>query len=289
MEVSGSMPVARGLGAPSIALDAAGLIAEDIPCRRCGYNLRTLSPEAKCPECGTSISRSVHGDLLRFADPEWVRKLATGALIVVVGICTALAGWILLSFLVYLQIADRYWFRALAVLYCAIILAGAWRATSPDPSSMQSKVLFDSRKLLRISYVFGLCLLVANWSLDSANSFVTETLDALSLLNNTFLAVVVFTFGRSIALRLPDEKLARSCRILLFAFVAEGVANGATWVLVVATDDPFPMTVIMLVNTVILGFSFICMVWSLVIFFRFWMAIKKASFLANDFWKLDLA
>lgn len=81
------VPAARPLSTGAAPkLDQAGLIAEDLPCRHCGYNLRTLSMEVQCPECGTSVGRSVHGDYLRYADPAWVRVLATGATLVLVAI-----------------------------------------------------------------------------------------------------------------------------------------------------------------------------------------------------------
>jgi ribosomal protein S27AE len=48
----------------------AGVIIADTTCRRCGYNLRGLSRDGRCPECGTPIGLSTHGDLLRSSGPE---------------------------------------------------------------------------------------------------------------------------------------------------------------------------------------------------------------------------
>ncbi len=44
----------------------------DTPCAICGYNLRGLTVDKVCPECGSAIGRSIHGNMLRYADPKWL-------------------------------------------------------------------------------------------------------------------------------------------------------------------------------------------------------------------------
>ena len=51
-----------------LRLDAEGRVDEDITCRKCGYNLRGLPTDGACPECGSAVGHSTHGDLLRFCD-----------------------------------------------------------------------------------------------------------------------------------------------------------------------------------------------------------------------------
>lgn len=48
-------------------------VATDLSCLYCGYNLRTLSTSAKCPECGNPVFESFRRTQLATADPEWVR------------------------------------------------------------------------------------------------------------------------------------------------------------------------------------------------------------------------
>jgi hypothetical protein len=61
-----------------VTRDAAGALADDFPCRRCGYNLRGLKPTGRCPECGQPVQTSLTDERLRYSDPAWVRKLAIG-------------------------------------------------------------------------------------------------------------------------------------------------------------------------------------------------------------------
>ena len=58
--------------------DEAPSIDHDLSCMICGYNLRALPPAGLCPECGTDIARSTQGDLLKFADRNWVGSIYRG-------------------------------------------------------------------------------------------------------------------------------------------------------------------------------------------------------------------
>jgi hypothetical protein len=52
-------------------------VASDLSCVRCGYNLRTLSESAVCPECGRAVSESLAAARVRV--PERVRWLLARA------------------------------------------------------------------------------------------------------------------------------------------------------------------------------------------------------------------
>ncbi len=56
-------------------------IVADIPCFFCQYNLRTLSIEGTCPECGHAVGECIRTGWLMFSDPRWLAKLRTGVLI----------------------------------------------------------------------------------------------------------------------------------------------------------------------------------------------------------------
>lgn len=53
-------------------------VSGDLPCVSCGYNLRTLAIDRRCPECGEAVFRSVHPDLVG-VDLAWLRTVRLGA------------------------------------------------------------------------------------------------------------------------------------------------------------------------------------------------------------------
>lgn len=53
-------------------------LSRDAPCIHCGYNLRGLSEHGLCPECGHAIAESLHGDLLCYSSPKWLRSVRFG-------------------------------------------------------------------------------------------------------------------------------------------------------------------------------------------------------------------
>ena len=81
--------------APNPLVGPAGEIVSDLPCRKCAYNLRGLPGNGRCPECGSAVGLSVQGNLLRFSDPAWTRKLRRGAKFIVYGVAVIFLGLIL--------------------------------------------------------------------------------------------------------------------------------------------------------------------------------------------------
>jgi hypothetical protein len=55
----------------------------DVPCASCGYNLRGLSSDGKCPECGASVARSLEIHLNPIAPTQvlWARMVLAGLVI----------------------------------------------------------------------------------------------------------------------------------------------------------------------------------------------------------------
>ena len=66
------MPTDLDANAPAPAVD------HDHPCIKCGYNLRTLPTNGRCPECARPVADSLLPDDLAYAPIEWLRHMRRG-------------------------------------------------------------------------------------------------------------------------------------------------------------------------------------------------------------------
>jgi hypothetical protein len=83
----------RRLGlVPAITKDHAiqsDTIEDDVKCVSCGYNLRGLSPQGRCPECGSGIAQSIKAECVPAVPSVCDRLLRAGL------IAGALSAWLL--------------------------------------------------------------------------------------------------------------------------------------------------------------------------------------------------
>ncbi len=140
---------------------ASAFISHDVPCHRCAYNLRGLPRDGRCPECGAPTRVSLQGDLLRFADPAWLRKLLLGAklpyyalytlfITVFVGQLSSVA---LRS---YLGRSDLGVFPAVYIttsiyLGGGVLLWSLWLISAPEPANRERENWHAPRRVLRVA------------------------------------------------------------------------------------------------------------------------------------------
>jgi cytochrome bd-type quinol oxidase subunit 2 len=68
--------------------------AREKPCIRCGYSLRKITDSNHCPECGLSVWLSLNqNDTLEMSNPEWLRRMAWGLLVLAVASILATAAF----------------------------------------------------------------------------------------------------------------------------------------------------------------------------------------------------
>lgn len=148
------------------AVDEQGRLIEDVGCRRCGYNLRSLPADGKCPECGSAVAISIHGFYLRFAPPAWVRRLALGAKLLVVSVITTIVGWVALmaiavvvalllgptgagpssTFSTVMGVSSI----GFSILIAGLVIAGIILMTARDPAEAGKPERFGARRLARL-------------------------------------------------------------------------------------------------------------------------------------------
>lgn len=168
-------------------LDAHRRIDDDVNCLSCGYNLRGLDREGRCPECGVAIGRSVHGNLLRYCDPGWVGRLSTGMNLIVWGI--------IVGFLTNCVASNIESPAAIFVGLMPLMLyfAGIWMPTTPDPAKVSpDSSHFDLAAIARWSAVVNVALATAAELLLG----ISKDLGAVLLgLHWTALVVMLFATG----------------------------------------------------------------------------------------------
>jgi len=229
--------------APAIPLvpglvDAAGRVAGDVPCRKCSYNLRGQEAGGRCPECGAPVGVALHGPVLRYGDPEWVRKLARGAAFVFWGIIVALVvGFVsvFVSMAAGPLIGPLFYFAGgLVYLY------GAWVLTEPDPSGSGEDRYGTVRKIIRVTLLVSLAQ--GFFSALTQRSIAAPGLAAALGMGSVameFVGVVgdfaTLSYLGRLAERIPDPALASRAQLLFWGYgstrAVSVVARGASTLL----------------------------------------------------------
>ena len=201
-------------------VDAQGALAIDVQCKNCAYNLRGLREDGRCPECGTPIGLSTRGDLLCYASPDWLDKVALGLKVilymVVVGIIVGgLAA--VLSKLLSPMLA-----RSLSFLASLVSFYGVWLMTEPDPSGIGEDPNITARKVVRVALVVGLLSEPVQALLETGVTQRTVAIVLGALMIAATLVGLVGEFAKFIyyerlARRIPDDMLAKRTRFLKWA------------------------------------------------------------------------
>jgi hypothetical protein len=137
-------------------------IADDIPCCKCGYNLRGLETGSRCPECSTAVSTSLRGDSLFYGDPVWVNRLARGATLINAGLVVGILGIVLavvMAFTIGRMTVPPD--TIVAIISDLLLAAGSWLFTTRDPGRVGEDWYGTARKITRIMPVIGIGVALA--------------------------------------------------------------------------------------------------------------------------------
>lgn len=217
----------------SSAPPVQGFVVDDIPCRKCAYNLRTLAIAGVCPECGTPVGVSISGGLLRYSDPAWLRKLGQGAACILAGIFIVIAAVILGIFLTTARIMPpqtvQVYMELISFFASIFVLIGSWLITEPDPSGIGEDQYGVSRKVIRVTLLLGALNKLLSF-VASSSAVPLASRQPLNLIAGLLgIASVVGLFAElqyfsKLAVRIPDARLSERASFLKIAlFLTYGV------------------------------------------------------------------
>lgn len=151
-------------------------VARDVSCITCGYNMRTLRLDARCPECGKPVAASLRTDDLRFANVRWLRRVRRGVSTLLVAIVAfPLALFFILFFggspipFMGRKAPDYFLMVALVAILVPylIVVVGVFGITPPSRPVLETRMLRLARIAARVLVVLFVLsrLTVVIWEL----------------------------------------------------------------------------------------------------------------------------
>ncbi len=182
--------------------DSLASAGPEATCIVCGYDLRAQPPQGKCPECGTDVERSLHGDWLRFAERSWVRTVSRGlawtwwGVFILVLAITLATGTLLVGLVLTAAVGFELPDATLGVLTSLVglvtigdllvISLGLWWLTAPEPRTAAEPLrplLLRTLTSVALPVIFLGSALAQWWTLTLAwPAWVLNITDALAAL-----------------------------------------------------------------------------------------------------------
>lgn len=250
---------------------------DDLACGVCGYNLRGLSTSGACPECGAAVDHALHGGLLRFSDPRWVRTIARGFWLQSATVAIGVAAIVVAA--VFREALGIPWLvLAIALTAGSVGLLGVWLATTREPAAAGHERPFTARRLLR-------SLTIAGVLLQAGSGYIAQMWPQGALSVRLVAAAVMisgilcaFRHAINLALRIPDPALVTETRSVMWGlFVSYGIF--LTIIALALSDVNVPL-LMMLACGMSCTIAVACVVftlWSLTLFARYAHAMRLVA------------
>jgi hypothetical protein len=227
----------------------APVIGQDLPCWHCGYNLRGLTPDRTCPECGLAIERTLNQDLIR-ADPAWLRRVARGAALLKVGLLLLLLACLcLLPAALSTRVFNDH--PLAGVVTCLlplvpifILLAGCLWFTSPETDRWAPDPYPTQEPLRRVAVAAAVLLPTSSALLAAAAvlrqaDWPLEVMMVAAWLSLGVVALVSGVHAQQLARRMGRKRLRIVARIVTWANVLFVAVTAALAVMLLLEESVF--------------------------------------------------
>lgn len=213
----------------SMAVTNDGVVTSDTACRKCGYNLRGMPTDGRCPECGIAVAMSLQGDLLRFSEPDWLGNLRRGVNLILAGIALIVI-MVIGEIAITMRGTSPLMVQSMATiggLFAGLLMiGGAWLLTAPDPSGVGEDKYGTSRKIIRVALLVGLgnhVLNVANIAIhpDEGIAMMFQLAAIVASIIGLVGQAAQLQYISKLALRIPDMKLSARARFLMWAIAID--------------------------------------------------------------------
>lgn len=195
----------------------------NVACVRCGYNLRSLRRDGRCPECNAQIAVSLRYELLSMADPRWIGRMRFAAILtqiafflpaaLLLGVGIFWVGWTSVLFFISGLVTRFGWMVLFA--FVLLVLSSIWIMAERQPNARRTKGGEACRIMIRACVVIELCgtlLLCLVWARSywdrgcTAILLTSTPLGAAAAIRSWAMAV----HFRNLAAGLNDAMAARS-------------------------------------------------------------------------------
>jgi len=164
---------------PSVEVPDSTVVGEtvqtDVPCHACGYNLRGLSPDGRCPECGRALDETLIAYDRARAAAAWAREFEPAAAVLAGSIKLAVAPFVAFALAAIPRRQDGPLavtcalfgmflasFSAFGVVFgaCALECRPTERVLLPDADRIRRRARWASAGFLMSFPLAGIALLV---------------------------------------------------------------------------------------------------------------------------------
>lgn len=207
---------------------APAIVNFDAWCNSCGYNLLGLPMAGVCPECAKPVEQSLRGDLLENCEPTHVATLLRGVTFVLNGILAMVAMVVVSVGAAMVSAAAGAGPAPMAVnlviqmvnlALSGVILYGWWLFSTLDPAYTGRNDASRSRLWIRNLLIVTIPVSIIQMVVGFAAPTVVGLTFAIGAISTAIWVARFFfetSYIRWLAPRLPNEKVARRAKLLLW-------------------------------------------------------------------------